>query len=341
MILLEGDHLAIPYNPQMTVGELKHKLYTHTKVPQNKQLLIVNGKPLQVLDQKFRPITLHEQGVEGGASIHLIILKYTIYAGQTTIDGAPRDVFDNALGSKYDLVEDGTFRGLTILVLQLYTGEGFAFQHPQAVLEEKGFQIVRYTYIPPLNEFHEQLDKACQLWLISTSNQRLNAPYIDAIRFFFEEGHGVYIWGDNDPYFVDANILTQSLFGISMSGNLPGGQVVHAQTAPDPNNMKAQGSSVDSGFFPHLITTGLENLFEGITIATINVTKESKLEPLVRGSQGNLLVVIYDRDGKRCIIDGGFTRLYCSWDTAGTGRYVKNSAAWLVNYERFFDVYNI
>jgi len=24
-----------------------------------------------------------------------------------------------------------------------------------------------------------------------------------------------------------------------------------------------------------------------------------------------------------------------AWDNAGTGRYVKNAAAWLVNYERF------
>ena len=38
---------------------------------------------------------------------------------------------------------------------------------------------------------------------------------------------------------------------------------------------------------------------------------------------------------KRLIFDGGFTRLYCNWDTAGTGRYVKNAAAWLANVERF------
>jgi hypothetical protein len=43
----------------------------------------------------------------------------------------------------------------------------------------------------------------------------------------------------------------------------------------------------------------------------------------------------YDRGGKRAIFDGGFTRLYRQWDTAGTARYVKNAAAWLANYERF------
>ena len=49
----------------------------------------------------------------------------------------------------------------------------------------------------------------------------------------------------------------------------------------------------------------------------------------------NLVTATYEQDGKRLILDGGFTRLYISWDHAGTGRYVKNAAAWLVNYERF------
>ena len=47
------------------------------------------------------------------------------------------------------------------------------------------------------------------------------------------------------------------------------------------------------------------------------------------------MAAFYDHDGKRAILDGGFTRLYNKWDTAGTGRYVKNAAAWLVNVERF------
>jgi len=38
-------------------------------------------------------------------------------------------------------------------------------------------------------------------------------------------------------------------------------------------------------------------------------------------------------DGKRAVIDGGFTRLFCKWDSAGTSRFVKNVAAWLYNFE--------
>ena len=61
------------------------------------------------------------------------------------------------------------------------------------------------------------------------------------------------------------------------------------------------------------------------------------MEPIVYGSAGNLVTAVYEKDGKRLILDGGFTRLYINWDTAGTGRYVKNAAAWLVNVEKFGD----
>jgi hypothetical protein len=56
---------------------------------------------------------------------------------------------------------------------------------------------------------------------------------------------------------------------------------------------------------------------------------------LLYGSAGNLVSVAYEREGKRLVMDGGFTRLEVSWDDAGTARYVKNAAAWLVHSERF------
>lgn len=46
---------------------------------------------------------------------------------------------------------------------------------------------------------------------------------------------------------------------------------------------------------------------------------------------------MYETDGKQAVLDGGFTRLYNKWDTAGTARYVKNAASWLANYEHHGD----
>ena len=49
----------------------------------------------------------------------------------------------------------------------------------------------------------------------------------------------------------------------------------------------------------------------------------------------DLVSAAYEKDGKRAILDGGFTRLYCKWETAGTDRFVVNAASWLVNVDNF------
>lgn len=236
------------------------------------------------------------------------------------------DSYGNAAGSQYDLAVDGAFKGQTIAVLHLYTGEGFDFNEPKQALKQKGFSVYRWINNPPSPEaLDSALAKSCQLWIISSSTQKLNDEHAKVIKKFFDSGKGVYIWGDNQPYYADANFIAQKLLGVKMQGNTMGNQTV---------NILSRGSK--SGLMPnHLITTGLQNVYEGITIATIDDNED--LTPIIYGSAGNLVAAAYEQGGKRLIFDGGFTRLYINWDTAGTGRYVKNAAAWLVNYERFGD----
>ena len=236
------------------------------------------------------------------------------------------DNFGNALGNQYDLAVDGAFEGQTIALLHLYTGEGFDFNLPKQALKEKGFSVYRWqNAVPSVEELKEALDKSCQLWVISNQTQLLSEEHAEVIKEFFDSGKGVYIWGDNQPYYADANYLAKELIGVEMNGNTMGNTVVGLQM----NGKKA-------GVVPnHLITTGIQNIYEGITIATID--EHEDLTPIIYGSAENIVTAVYEKDGKRLILDGGFTRLFIKWDTAGTGRYVKNAAAWLVNYERFGD----
>jgi hypothetical protein len=239
---------------------------------------------------------------------------------------APKaDRYGNAAGNQYDLAVDGAFKGQTVVVLHFYVDSSFDFSLPRAALKEKGFSVYRYSNAAPSPaELKKALARACQLWIISGDRQLLNAEHLKVIKAFFDAGHGVYIWGDNEPYYADANYVARTLLGAEMKGNLPGAQTVTL--------WKGEGKP---GVRPnHLLTTGLAHLFEGITIATLQL-KQSLLKPLVFGSAKNLVTAYFDANGKRAILDGGFTRLYCNWDTAGTARYVKNAAAWLVNYERF------
>jgi hypothetical protein len=250
---------------------------------------------------------------------------YDDATGETRKVKVDVDTHGNAEGNQYDLAVDGAFQGETVAVLHLYTGEGFDFSLPKAALQEKGFSVYRWIdNPPPADELEEALEKACQLWIISSYFQKLNEDHLKVIKKFFDSGKGVYIWGDNDPYYADANYVSDYLIGVNMLGNSYGNETVGLNT-------KKKGVGLTPG---HLITTGLEYVYEGITIATLQ-DKQNSLSPLIYGHEGNLVCATYEQDGKRLILDGGFTRLYVAWDNAGTGRYVKNAAAWLVNYERF------
>lgn len=237
---------------------------------------------------------------------------------------APKDGYGNAESSRFDLARDGAFQGLQISVLDLFLGAG-VFSCPKDALTEKGFVVHRWEEDSPpsAGKLAAVLESSCQLWIISGSCAKLGEDHLKVIRAFFDSGRGVYIWGDNDPFFADANLVADNLFGGCLSGNVPGDQVV-----------EARAGDRKIGFEPnHLINRGLKLLYEGVTVSTVR--ENALLDPVVYGSGGNLVVATYDRDGKRAILDGGFTRLYHKWDSAGTSRYVRNAAAWLVNYERF------
>ncbi len=233
---------------------------------------------------------------------------------------ASKDRYGNAQGNQFDLAVDGAFDGQTVVVIQLYA---FPFDLPKAALKEKGFSVYRFNAAPSPADLEAALKKASQLWVIADATPHLNEQHLKLIKNFFEAGHGVYIWGDNAPYYADANAIGQALVGVTMQGDVPGDQTVGLQKQPGKAGVLRR----------HLLTTGLEYIYEGITIATIQSNQQ--LTPLIYGSANNLVAAFYDRDGKRLIFDGGFTRLYNKWDTAGTGRYVKNAAAWLANVERF------
>jgi hypothetical protein len=247
---------------------------------------------------------------------------YTPSRGVNTPSGAVvKDTFGNAAGSQHDLVVDGAFGGQTVAVLQFFPNLDFSYS--KDALAEKGFSVVRWTAAPPPSELASALERSCELWVIGDGTRHLTPEHVAVVRAFWEAGHGVFLWGDNAPLYEDTNLLGQALFGGEMLGDTRGDQIVTVHRTLD-------GPGVKLG---HDITTGIERLYEGITIATIQ--PNDALEPLVVGSAGNVVAAVYDHDGRRAIIDGGFTRLYGKWDTAGTARYVKNAAAWLANYERF------
>lgn len=248
---------------------------------------------------------------------------FTEFAGQTHIAGASTDRHGNASGNDYDLGRDGAFEGHAVHILCLYRGCSMA--KPEAALRRKGFDVRVRSKAGTPAELEQWLSDATQLWVISDSSRHLKAGHIAAIDALWRRGGSLYIWGDNQPFYADANAITAALFDdpeLIQTGNTIGDQVVGEWT-----------DGGQAGFLPHLVTTGLVNLFEGITIATINATAAGRhgFEPLLYGSAGNLVTVVRDgMDGCGAfMIDTGFTRLYYKWDDAGSARYVCNAGCFL------------
>jgi hypothetical protein len=248
---------------------------------------------------------------------------YSQWAGMNALRDAGADQYGNAAGTQYDLIEDGAVTNALVVVLKLCYEVNLA--KPRAALERKGFTLVEMSSndARDIALLEDRLIDAAELWVISDSTQHLEPAAIDLIESFYRQGRGLYIWGDNSPYYVDANRILRRLFNTEMFGNHPGNQVV--SLCDDSRKV---------GLVPgHLVTTGLVNVYEGVTIAEVPTT--SSLEPLIYGSNGRVVAAFHDEDGCRAIVDGGFTRLYYEWESAGTDRYIVNAAAWLLNVERF------
>lgn len=248
---------------------------------------------------------------------------FTEHAGRTKIEGAATDKHGNAAGTGYDLGRDGAFEGHAVHVLHLYTGEGFDFSLPTAAFRRKGFRVERRTTPGSPAELRRWLSEARQLWLISNSSALLTQEHIKVIQEFWASGGALYLWGDNQPYYVDANNILATLFGpeAKMTGNLMGGKVVR-ELSPDRK-----------GFHAHLVTTGLVHLYEGITVASFQEDAVARhgFAPLLYGSAGNLITIVRDPTSTHGAVmaDTAFTRLFVQWDEAGSARYVCNAACFL------------
>ena len=252
-------------------------------------------------------------------------LPYTQWAGQNDVKSAPRDAFGNPNGSNYDLLRDGSMKGYKILLINLCPswdacGKRESYQGPVRALEGKGF-TVNYTAQFPEN-FAAATQDVCQVWLISGNKRTLTDANIRDLKHFYDQGRGLYLWADNDPFFADVNAVLRAWFGSRMQGDYRGDRVIGVQ--------EGRGAGIVAG---HLISTGIANFYEGITIS--NVTLTGPLKPLVYSSDNNVVTAYADEGGKRLLVDGGFSRLCNKWNSAGTDRYVVNAAGWLGNFEKF------
>jgi hypothetical protein len=162
-----------------------------------------------------------------------------------------------------------------------------------------------------------------QLWFVSDREVSLTEQQIRLVTQFVDQGNGLLIWADNDPYYADANLLAKALMGTEFRGNLLGDKIL------TPARTLAPGKFVD-----HALTQGINQLYEGITISTISPTRN--LTILAQSHDGQMCMACYEQGQRRIVLDTGFTKLIDGrfHRTAGTARYFRNIAFWLARGAR-------
>ncbi len=262
--------------------------------------------------------------------------RYSQYMGQSNIVGAELDKYGNPLGEEYDLAKRDGFRGFKVVIFS--TNSAFNAdseagrklrEGPVHALREKGFDVTVVSpddtrYFSGGNHVNARalsslLGKNTQLWIISFYENGFDSASADVVEKFYKSGGGLYLWGDNDPLHAEADFFGKRFFGVSMQGEYLGQNVLGVRE----NDLKC-------GIIPrHPISTGIAHFYEGITIAAVQIN--SQVKPLVYSSDGNVVTAYSESYNSRLLFDGGFTRLWHNWDSAGTGRFVTNCAAWLAN----------
>lgn len=253
-------------------------------------------------------------------------------------DAIARDVHGNVAGTIGDLCQDGAFEGWKVLMMRngIAVGKGAT-----AAIKKKGWEVFEAQSVADCtaklssNEF--------DVFMVVSNAQHVSdlsltdhADWLRAIKAFHESGRGMFIAADNEPLIFQANLILQSMFGVTLKGNTPG----------DKN--LSPGDPKKSGQFDattHLITAGIERqIYEGVTICyPTNLDwrwtvfgMSSNGFPIFTSTSENYAGASADKPG-RIVIDCGFTKFYDGYFEKGaaTDRYLSNAFTWLGNVERF------
>jgi hypothetical protein len=238
------------------------------------------------------------------------------------------DRFGNPEGRAFDLGggDEDRIRGESILLYICPVPDGvYAEQEMQALMAERGLHLdIRHAPAYGGCTLDARLLAGySQLWYISGDTPTLSDQQVQMIVDYVRSGNGLAIWADNEPYYADANLLARALTGSSFSGYLQGGQVM----VPGPPDTAGR-------FVEHQLTLGVNNLYEGITIPTID--PGTGVTILGKSHDGQRNFGCFEREGQRVVLDAGFTKLYSMYyhESAGLGRYLSNIAFWLARGSR-------
>ena len=162
------------------------------------------------------------------------------------------------------------------------------------------------------------------LWIISgEGNSTFSKEHAQQVAAFHRAGGGLALWGDNIPFFAEANLVMAELEWGSMAGDYIGQKVVGPARNPGEPGFNSR----------HPILFGIEKLYEGVTIAGMDedILSRGWVE-LMRATDKRLLTAYLPQSGKAgpAILHGAFTQLYPGSSPPGQESFVTNMGTYTV-----------
>jgi len=255
---------------------------------------------------------------------------YTPFAGlQDEIKSTELDAHHNPKGRGFDLGHESAFGMFGVILYNPRHSEAVQstgtdpkslWVETTKALQSKGFNVYEAKSEKDFLDTLPEYDVA----YFNSSGRTIEDPerFLKEVKKFHEAGKGLGIFADNDPFYVEANLILEKLWAVKLKDSTKG------------NKILTVGEGKKSGQFArHLLTTGIVNLHEGNTICY--PTKLNDKFQVLATSTDNHPCMMYSEAGVkqgRIVVDCGFTKLYShNWEkTAGTERYVRNIAVWLL-----------
>jgi hypothetical protein len=246
--------------------------------------------------------------------------------------GAKFDKHGNPLGAAFDLAQDASFTGMQLLIGCFDKSSSLLRDIRLMVapeLKKKGWSVHITCSTGAFSEIINK-EEFRVAWIISSPVFAGDAAaFLTEVKRFHAAGKGLMIWGENHPYYAEANVVLRDMFGFQLTGDTPGGHAL----------VSGENPHLPGRFSRHLIVTGILHLFEGATICfpdhvpngdgwSIYGTSTNK-KPVLLAKEGKISTEYTSLAG-RVVVDCGYTKLLRPWwAMAGTARYVSNSCAWL------------
>ncbi len=175
--------------------------------------------------------------------------------------------------------------------------------------------------------------------------------FINCLEVFVSHGGNIMFMLRNYPYTFEAEVYFKTYYNIDVVSkkSIPGGMIMNKEQDMKKFKADVPGTFVHvckdpmNNEMPLPIGSGIVAMYEGRDLAALNESalvnnEKGQFDVFAREHEGNAAIMISCGDDKRgrIIIDAAASKLFGDFGEEGVPNWISNSAAFLLNQERYY-----